>query len=148
MKFRLAPVLRALAVPVFLLSLGHIQAAEPSFAGSYKLSNVVQDNSKDVQLTMTLNLFNPRHSDVRGSVVALLDSSPHSLLLGSFNTIKVLPHSGRATITQNFTIPAAEYALWQQGHPAVLRILVPGAEGAVAENIQAYQVLKPIEAAQ
>jgi hypothetical protein len=144
MKFRLAPVLRALAVPVFLLCLGHIKAAEPSFAGSYKLSNIIEDNTKTVQLTMTVNLFNPRSSEIRGGVVALLDSTPHSLLLGSFGTIKVLPRAGRATIAHDFTIPAAEYARWQQGHPPVLRFIVPGAEGAVAADIQAYEVLKPV----
>jgi hypothetical protein len=137
--------LRVLCIPAFLLCLGHVKAAEPTtFAGSYKLSNISKD-SAGVHFTMTLKLTNPGNTDVRGGIVAVLNSSPHPVLLGSFNTIKVLPHLGETKVAQKFTIPEAEYARWQQGKEPVLQFLVPSGDGAIAARIQAPRDLTPGE---
>jgi hypothetical protein len=145
MLIKVVRVLRVLCIPVLLLSLGHAKAAEPvTFAGSYHISNVVKD-ATGVHFTMTLKLINSRNEDIRGGIVAMLDSSPHGELLGSFSAIKVLPRLGQTEVVHKFTISEAEYARWQQGKEPILQFLVPGEDGAIAARIQAPRDIAPAE---
>ena len=83
---------------------------------------------------MTLVLRNPGSSDVRGGIVVLMDTQPQHLYLGSFDTIKSIPHSGKVTVTKTFTITADEYARWKIGHDPVLEFLVPNGDGTSIEG--------------
>jgi hypothetical protein len=136
-------VLCALSVPVVILGVVQAATAESAraFAGTYHLSNIIEaGNSVDV--TITLVLHNAGSSDVRNATVVLSDTQPHSSALGSFATIKSLPHSGEVTVTQSFIITTAEYARWKTGHDPVLELLVPNGEGTSIEGIQAYRTTK------
>jgi hypothetical protein len=113
-----------------------------AFNGYYELSNVVKDGSR-VQVTMTLTLRNAGKTAVQGGIVAVLNSAPNPVLIGSFSPIKSLPSKGEITVTERLTISAAEYESWQSGHAPRLQFLVPSGTTAVAEGIQAYQ-LKPV----
>ncbi len=139
-------VLCALSVPVAILGLVQAAAAESAraFAGTYHLSNIIETGN-NVDVTVTLVLHNPGSSDVQNGTVVLLDTQPQSSALGSFATIKALPHSGEVTVTQTFTIPAAEYARWKTGHDPVLELLVPNGETTSIEGIQAHRTTKPGE---
>lgn len=115
-----------------------------AFAGSYLLSNVVEDGNQ-VHLTMTLTLMNPGKTPVSGGIVAVLSSAPNPALIGSFAAIKTLPASGQVTVKQTFTITATEYANWQRGNAPRLQFLVQSGETAIAAGIQAHQVEAPVK---
>jgi hypothetical protein len=139
-------VLCALSIPAVILGIVQAATAETAraFAGSYQLSNIIEaGNSVDV--TVTLVLRNPGSSDVRNGTVVVMDTQPQHSVLGSFATIKSLPHSGAATVTQTFTISSAEYARWKTGHDPVLEILVPNGDETSIEGIQAQRTTKPGE---
>lgn len=109
---------RALCLAAALLCIVQIAAAADlarAFAGTYKISNIVEDGSQ-VHLTMTLTLLNPGAADIKGGIVAVLNSQPNPTLIGSFSAIKTLPHQGQVTVIHTFTLARAEYANWQQGH--------------------------------
>jgi hypothetical protein len=139
-------VLCAFCIPAAILGIVQVAAAQTAraFAGSYQLSNVVEaGNSVDV--TMTLVLRNPGSSDIRGGIVVLMDTQPQHLYLGSFETIKSLPHSGKVTVTKTFTLTADEYARWKIGHDPVFEFLVPNGDGTSIEGIQAQRTTIPGE---
>jgi hypothetical protein len=139
-------VLGALSLCAFILGVSHVAAGETSsrFAASYRLSGVVEHGSQ-VDVTIKLTLLNPGSSDVNGGIVVLYNSALNRSFLGSFKLIKTLPHLGQVTTTSSFTISAAEYARWQQGHPPVLEFLVPDAAGTSSVSIQAHRVVNPGE---
>ena len=132
----------ALAFTVVLAASAHFaQAAVPGrFAGSYELKNVVREGDQ-VHLTIALTVLNPGNNDVKGGIVALLDSQPHPELIGPFPAIKLLPHLGEVSITQDFTLSAAEYHNWLNGHEPIFRLLVASHEGDPEVHIQARRVL-------
>lgn len=118
-----------------------------AFAATYQLSDVVEDGLQ-VHLKMTLTLMNPRDEDVKDGIVALSNSQPNPVLLGSFGVIKMLPHRGQVTVSHTFTIAAAEYSDWQRGHSPKLQFLIPSGEEAVTAGIQAHEVMLPARASQ
>ncbi len=134
------------ALCLVVLSLGAARAATISttraFNGYYELSNVVEDGSQ-VQVTLTLTLRNAGKTEVKGGIVAVLSSEPNPVLIGSFSAIKALLSKGQVTLSQTFTISAAEYENWQHGHAPVLQFLVPSGSTAVAADIQAYRFVPP-----
>jgi hypothetical protein len=141
---RLRLVLCALSIPAAILGIVQTAGAGTAraFAGSYQLSNVVESGDS-VNVTMTLVLRNVESSDVRNGIVVVMDTQPQHSYLGSFATIKSLPHSGAVTVTETFTMPAAEYARWKTGHDPVLEFLVPNGEGTITEGIQAHRTTSP-----
>lgn len=144
MHFRSRSVLSALSIPIVTLGFAQVTNVDAAsrFAGTYELSNVVQ-NGRETSLTMTLSLFNPGNSDVKSSVVDVLDSSPNPLLIGSFSTIKTMPHLSWVQVSQKFTVSTAEYAIWQHGHAPLLQIRAASAATASGQPIQMHQVTKP-----
>lgn len=137
--------LRALYLFVLLLCVASVASADDltrAFAGTYKISNVVEDGSH-VQLTLTLTLSNFSNDDVKGGIVALMNSQPTPVLIGSFSAIGDLAHQRKVTISHTFTVDANEYANWQHGHAPVLQFLVPSGDTAVAVGIQANQITTP-----
>jgi hypothetical protein len=144
MHFRSRSVLRALSVPIAIVSFFQITAVHAAnrFAGYYELSNVVEEGDQ-IHVTMKLTMFNPGNSDIKNSVVDLLDSSPNPVLIGSFSTIKTMPHLSWVQVSQKFTVSIAEYANWQHGHAPLLQIRAASADAASGQPIQMHQVTKP-----
>jgi hypothetical protein len=146
-----APFFRALCLPAALLAvllcLTQIAAAsDVTFNGAYRFSHVVEDGSQ-VHVTVTMTLFNGGNADVKGGIVAVLDSQPHPALLGSFNAIKTLPHLQSVTVSHTITVPAAEYATWKDAHAPRFEFLMPSGDIAIAVPIQAHQEIQPVKAA-
>ena len=141
-------ILTLLSVAVVVAGLFQSAAAEKPqrLAGSYVVKNVVADGEQ-VHLTITMTITNPSAQDIKGSIVALLDSQPESGLLGSFGTLKLLPHLGQAAISQTFSVSAKEYANWQHGHEPRFQFLQSSDAGAVPVLIQARRVVTPGESA-
>jgi hypothetical protein len=113
------------------------QAQRRDFAASYQLSNIVESGDQ-VSVTVTLKLFNYSGGEIRNGAVVLKDSranvmsgreSADSNLLGAFNLIPSLPAYQETTLRHRFSIPASEYALWNQGREPELVFLKPDAEG-------------------
>jgi len=150
MSRRLRHVLRSLCICAPLLGLMQLALGQTfphtarAFAGFYYLSDVINEGDV-VHLTMTLSLINFAKRDVNGRSVALLDTSPSPVLLGSFDAIKSPSLSQYLTIKKAFTIPAAEFARWQTGHEPVMEFLVPaqGSPTFEADGIQVHRVLEP-----
>ena len=119
MSRRFRQVMKVLCVPVAVLGLAQwtMGGAPARFAGSYELSNVVEDGS-EVHLTLKVTVMNPT-THIKGGIVALLDSQPSSTLIGQVGTIKVLSHLSESAISKDSTISLAEYAKWQRGHEPV-----------------------------
>jgi len=149
----LAPALRAFlfaAAILCIFALSNAQTAKAqdmarAFAGTYQISDVAAEGG-NVHFTMTLKLSNPGNADVHGGIVVLLNSQPNKAYLGSFSAISTLAHGKQVTVTKTFTVPAAEYAKWQNGHAPTLQFLVPSGETAVAAGIEAHQVNAPVAA--
>lgn len=139
---------RFMALPALAitLSLGHSMAAQrmTNFAGAYMISHVVEDGDQ-VHLTLTLRLNNSYNTDIKGGIVALLDSQPFHTLIGKVATISDLPRLGHITVSNSFTVPAAEYYNWQHGHEPVLEFLVPDANGSIEAHIQARPAETPAQ---
>lgn len=140
----LKQVMRMLCVPVAVLGMAQaaIGGAPARFAGTYQLSDVVEDSS-GVHFTLTVTVINSTETDIKGGIVALLDSQPSSVLIGQVGTIKTLSHLSQSAISHSFTISAAEYANWQRGHEPVLEYLVPNGTGTSEVRIQARRVVNP-----
>jgi hypothetical protein len=136
-------VLCALCIPAAILGIVQSASGEAAraFFGSYQLSNIVEAGSS-VDVTMTLVLRNPGITDVKGGIVVLMDTQPHHLYLGSFGTIKSLPHLSQVTVTKSFTISAEEYERWKAGNSPTFEFLVPSGSGTSVEGIQADRVTK------
>ncbi len=129
------------------VSLGMVQRAvsepRPRFAGSYQLTNVVESGA-EVHFTVKFTLLNPNNNDVKGGILVLKDSQPHSELIGKVAEIDLLPHQGEKSVSEDFTVSAAEYARWQQGHYPRFDFLVPGADGARDIPVLARPIVQPL----
>jgi hypothetical protein len=139
-------VLCALSFSAIVVGLAQVASGESfaRFGASYRLTNIVESGNQ-VDLTIKITLLNPSNSDVKGGIVVFYSSLPGRSLLGSFTAIKSLPHMGQTTVSQSFSISAAEYARWQEGHEPIFEFLVPGSDGASAASIQSHRVLSPGE---
>jgi hypothetical protein len=117
---------------ILIVSLTSASAAAQArhFAGSYQLTGITQ--TKDaVQVTITLDLRNYSGADISNGSVVLYSSGPNPSLLGAFNAISVFHYYQQIVISQTFTIPVGEYALWQQGRDPALRFFRPGTDDAL-----------------
>lgn len=112
-----------------------------AFNGQYRISSVVAQGT-NVEFTLTVTLRNASKTTVTGGIVAVLSSEPDPALIGSFSPIATLPSKGQVTVSQRFTVSAAEYASWKQGHAPRLQFLLGTGSGAIAAEIQAYRLLK------
>lgn len=148
MKRSFVFVVRALCLSAALFCIANFATAaemERAFNATYRLSNIVEDGDV-VHVTMTLKLMNPGNEDVKGGIVTLMNSEPHSTLIDSFSPIKTLPHRSEVTVSHIFTLPAKEYATWQRGHEPRFEFLVPSGDTAIRAGILAHQVIEPVKA--
>jgi hypothetical protein len=145
MNRKIALALRVLSIPAALLCMAPTSRAADSgraFAATYQLSNVIENGNK-VSVDISITLMNPGSTDVKGGIVAVLSSQANHVLLGSFHAITQLNHGSHATISHTFSIPAAEYASWQQGHAPAFEFLIPSGDSAIAAGIQSHQATTP-----
>ena len=119
------------------------------FAGYYQIRDI-SEGKDAVRLTLQLKLFNYSDADIRNGGVALYDSSPAHSPIGGFNTIPLWRLRAEANLSQQFTIPRAEYERWQRGAPPALFFLFKDAHGHVLQRqVELIQrPLTPIKSAQ
>lgn len=115
---------------VFCLSMTALAADGRDFSGSYRISHVSHQGNT-VHLTLSLQLFNFSSGDIQDGAVALYDSEPTRSPLGGFNAIPVFHHGQAVHLSQQFTVPAAEYRRWQKGQKPILFFLSKNADGNV-----------------
>jgi hypothetical protein len=133
---------------VLTVAVGLVQTAtsqsQPHFAGTYQLTSVVEDGSQ-VHFTLKFTLLNPGNSDVKGGILAMMDSQPNGLLIGEVATIASLPHLGQTSVTKSFTVSADEYARWQHGHEPRFDFLVPVNGDTIDVRVQARPIVEPVQ---
>jgi hypothetical protein len=144
LNFRRA--LRLLCIPTAALGLTQLAVSEPQphFAGSYQLTSVVVDGSQ-VHFTLKFTLLNPNNADVKGGILVLMDSQPNGLMIGEIATIASLTHLGQTSVVNSFTVSAAEYARWREGHQPRFDFLVPANGGAIDVHVQARPIAQPVQ---
>jgi hypothetical protein len=111
------------------------------FGGIYRLSDVIEVGNR-VQVTMTLRLLNANKTDVHDAVVAVLSSAPNPVRIAYFPAISTLPRIGEVTVSETFTIPAAEYASWQSGHEPRFQLLLPSDGTTITVVIQSRKAIE------
>jgi len=101
---------------MLLLSSSLAAGNHRGFTGFYQ-ARATSQGTLTVQVTLTVRFFNNTGADVSAGILELRDSLPPHKILGSFNQVSVKAHTS-VQVTQDFAIPSAEYARWQNGgHP-------------------------------
>jgi hypothetical protein len=137
MQTRILRLAQMFCLAALVVLLGQLSSAESrgNFFGAYQFFGVTHSGN-NVQLTIQMTLRNYSGQDVKGSGVVLYNSAPVPSPLGAFNEIKSLPSPGKVIITQQFTVPEAEYARWAQGRQPNMKMLLPdGNGGSYTERI-------------
>jgi hypothetical protein len=81
------------------------------FAGHYSLTDVTEKGGQ-VELTLTLQLFNYSSADLKQAVVTVRSPHPIPLVLTSFAPIKLWSRGSDVVVSQHLTIPLGEYQRW------------------------------------
>ena len=124
------------------------------FLNALASAHNITEETHTVRFVMSLTLQNPGRQDIHNGIVAVMsaDNGPGQdpRLIGSFATIKSLPHLQQTTVKQAFSVSAAEFARWQSGHEPVMEFLVPakddaGEDTAIAEGIQVHRTFTSSE---
>ena len=100
------------------------------FAASYQFANVSESNG-EVEVTITLNLRNNSGANISDASVVLLNSDANPTVLGLFGDPQSLQKSGLNTMSHAFTVPKAEYQLWEEGRDPALRVISADPSGAM-----------------
>jgi hypothetical protein len=81
------------------------------FAGHYSLTDITVKGDQ-VELTLALQLYNYSGADLKQAVVAV--HTPHAVpgVVASFAPIKLWRNEGDVIVSQQITIPLAEYQRW------------------------------------
>ena len=104
------------------------------FAGSYSVSNVSKSD-QDVTLTLTVKLQNFTGSEIDNSTAVLYTSGVRNNAIGAFPVIKSFPNNKTAVVSETFTIPASEWALWHTGVKPTIMFLRPMEDGTHFERV-------------
>jgi hypothetical protein len=83
-----------------------------TFTGYFDLSGV-QRQGDVVHVTLHLKLFNHGDTDLKGTIVTLLDSAPTMTLVGNFQPVKVWKRQQFVEMTQDFTVSKVEFQTWR-----------------------------------
>ncbi len=146
MSLSLHRIFTALCALAIVLGVSHRAVSEPRpvFAGSYQLTQVVEDGSQ-VHFTLKFTLLNPGVTDISGGILVIKDSQPEGGLIGKVATITTLPRLGQKSVSETFTVPAAEFARWKQGNQPRFDFLVPAGKSAIDVPVQARQMPEPVQ---
>ncbi|HXM43768.1 MAG TPA: hypothetical protein VN924_21215 [Bryobacteraceae bacterium] len=89
------------------------------FAGHYSLTDAIEKGSQ-VELTLTLQLFNYSGADLKQAVVTVQQPPPVPGVLANFASIKLWRSGSDVVVSQQLTIPQDEYKRWStRVQPAV-----------------------------
>lgn len=112
------------------------------FAGYYSLTNV-SENGGQVELTITMQLFNYSGADLQQAVVTVQSSAPGPNALCSFAPIKLWRNGGDVFLSQRINIPRAQLERWSnRTTPAVF--IAPGGENGFAHRRPAQLSRRPM----
>jgi hypothetical protein len=81
------------------------------FAGHYSLTDVTEEGDQ-VELTLTLQLFNYSGADLKQGVVTVLPAPPAPGVLAKFAPIKLWRSGNDVVVSQQLTIASEEYKQW------------------------------------
>jgi len=112
-RIRLPALRRVLFLVVLLAAVLVLAENGRDFAGWYDMRNVT-DLGDQVQVTITLRVFNFSGADVTDATITLWDSVQPGVAYGSFPLVSIA-YRDNARLTANFTVPKSEYDSWQQG---------------------------------
>jgi hypothetical protein len=98
------------------------------FAGYYSLTNVTEQGSQ-VNLTLTVQVFNYSDADIKQASVVLHQSDPGMTVQGAFPPVKVFHNQSDVRLSQGFSVPLEEYQRWQNGMVPRLMVHFMGANG-------------------
>jgi hypothetical protein len=98
------------------------------FAGYYSLTDV-NEQSSQVKLTLTIQIFNYSNADIKQASLVLHQSDPGMAVEGAFPAVKVFRNQTDVRLSQEFTIPSHEYWRWQNGMTPRLMVHFMGANG-------------------
>ena len=91
------------------------------FAGFYEVSNVVE-LGQELQVTLTVRVFNYSDADVNDATITLEDSLLPGETYGSYLTPVYVQPRESVRLSDHFTIPRREYEYWQEGGTPSLTI--------------------------
>ncbi|MHB8217739.1 MAG: hypothetical protein ACYDDS_16830 [Candidatus Sulfotelmatobacter sp.] len=98
------------------------------FAGYYSFTGVTQQ-SNEVKLTITVQVFNYSDADIEQASVVLHQSDPGLTVQGAFPPVKVFHNQSDVRLSQEFSVPREEYQRWQNGMVPRLMVHFMGANG-------------------
>jgi hypothetical protein len=82
-----------------------------------------------VQVNIQVRLFNYSEGDIKQGTVAVYDSQPTRIALGSFKPIKLIRTRREVNLIQPFTVSKSEYERWQHGASPLLFFVFKDASG-------------------
>ena len=86
------------------------------FAGHYSLANV-HDLGSQVEVTLSLRLFNHSGGDLQQAVVTVRPSHPGPEVLGTFAPVELWRSGTDVVVRQQLTIPREEFERWSTHTP-------------------------------
>jgi hypothetical protein len=103
------------------------------FAGHYSIGGVSEQGDQ-VQLTLSLQLFNYSGADVKGATITLCPAGPNVDVLARFAPVSLWRTRTGAKLSQQVTIPRHEYDMLMEGTQPNLRIVYTDAHGQTWEK--------------
>src|SRR5580700_1805184 len=107
------------------------------FSGHYSLTNVI-DKGGQVELTLTLQVFNYSGADLKQSVITLRPSPPVPGVLANFAPIKLWRSGSDVVVSQQVTIGHDDYQRWSARTQPAVFVEYSGADGHA--HLQSAQV--------
>jgi len=131
-----------------VLAIVPAQAQRRELAASYQISKVVRTGG-EVSFDLTLKVINYSGQSLRNAGIVLygkpVQPAEENPVLGTFPLIKSFPSRAEISLTQSFTVSAAEYAGWGHGNDPRLVFLKPDAQlGTLQEPIDARRDFSPV----
>ena len=81
------------------------------FAGHYDLTRITEKGSQ-VELTLSLRLFNYSGADLKQVVVSVRPAPPAPGVLATFAPVKLWRSGADVTISQQLTVPREQFQRW------------------------------------
>jgi hypothetical protein len=117
-----------LLATLFLIPTAGLAKDGRDFAGYYSLTGVTEQSS-EVKLTLTVQIFNYSDSDIKQASLVLHESGHGMAVRGAFPAVKVFHDHTDVRLSQEFTVPREEYQRWQNGMVPRLMVHFMGANG-------------------
>ncbi len=133
-RLRVSHAVFGILVSLILLVGSHAAAEQRwAFAGFYELGEVT-DLGEEVQVPLTVRVFNYSDADVTGATITLEDWLLPGETYGSFpGTVDIRVGESRR-LSDSFTVPWSLYEEWWEGSPPQLRIEFKDADGNIARG--------------